>query len=143
MIEMLRLCPGDNMAQRTWLGSNLIRVGRLEDALYFAQTWLSPGPADRGETPLKGGTDFKAPSRDAMTDGRAKDLESYCGSLLYTAAMASFKLWGDSLQAQQYLRAASKANQNILMRILGRVTRPGMFCINYSVVQTLNSGTIR
>lgn len=124
MIEMLRFCPGDNMAQRTWLGSNLIRVGRLADALYFAQTWLSPGPADRGEDPLKGGTDFKAPSRDPMTEARAKRLESDCGSLLYTAALASFKLWGDSLQAQQYLRAASKANPNILMRILGRVTRP-------------------
>lgn len=142
MIEMLRLCPGDNMSQRTWLGSNLIRVGRLADALYFAQTWLSPGPADRGESPLKGGTDFKAPSRDPMTDGR-EDHKFSCGSLLYTAALASFKLWGDSLQAQQYLKAASMANPNILMRILGRVTRPGMFCINYSVVQILESGTIR
>lgn len=127
MIEMLRLCPGDNMAQRTWLGSNLIRVGRVADALNFAQTWLSPF-VKRTQIPPKGGTDFKPPSRELAADSREEDLQLSCGSLLYTAALASFKLWGDSPQAQQYLRAASKSNPNILMRILGRVTRPGMSC---------------
>ena len=60
IIEMLRLCPNDNMGQRFWLGSLLIRCGRHADALYFAQRWLSDEVRKNGETLTLGGCDFKA-----------------------------------------------------------------------------------
>ncbi|KAI9001240.1 hypothetical protein BD414DRAFT_519329 [Trametes punicea] len=35
VIEMLRLCPGDNLCQREWLGSVLLQAGRTADAPLF------------------------------------------------------------------------------------------------------------
>jgi hypothetical protein len=120
---MLRLCPGDNMGVRQGVGSSLIRVKRYADALYFAQVWLD-GNED-GRSPPRGGTLFGEPRKTLYTEEEEKKLSRYCtGELIHTAALASFKLFGDCPQSQQYLRIASKVNPNILVRILGRVTRP-------------------
>jgi hypothetical protein len=126
MIEMLRLCPGDNMSQRTWLGSALIRVGRYADALFFAQIWLHPFAQDKGGIPPRGGTAFQPPGNDQMTVEREKTLSEWgCGAQLYTAALASFRLFGDCPQSQQYLRIAARANPHVLIKILGQRSRPG------------------
>ncbi|RXW13595.1 hypothetical protein EST38_g12256 [Candolleomyces aberdarensis] len=122
-IEMLRLCPGDNMGVRQGLGSSLIRVKRYADALSFAQVWLDT--FDDGSSPPRGGTLFKEPKKTLFTETQETKLSKYCtGELIHTAALASFKLFGDCPQSQQYLRIASKVNPHILVRILGRVTRP-------------------
>ncbi|KAJ6623261.1 hypothetical protein B0H10DRAFT_808582 [Mycena sp. CBHHK59/15] len=126
MIEMLRLCPGDNMNQRSWLGSLLIRVGRYTDALFFAQVWITSTEGG-GAPPPRGGTAFQTPHRDLLSDAHEKSLsEPYSapGVLLHTAALASFKLWGSCPQAAQYLRVAAKANPHILTKILGRRSQP-------------------
>ncbi|KAJ6575749.1 hypothetical protein DFH09DRAFT_915347 [Mycena vulgaris] len=126
MIEMMRLCPGDSMNQRSWLGSMLLRVGRYADALYFAQTWIAATEGE-GTPPERGGTAFKAPHRDLFSEEREKLLSEPFWSpaiLLHTAALAAFRLWGDCPQAAQYLRIAARANSHILSKILGRRSRP-------------------
>lgn len=51
LVEMLRLCPGDNMGQRMCMGSVLLHAAEkpkvkgkpkytAADALYFARVWL-------------------------------------------------------------------------------------------------------
>lgn len=59
-------------------------------------------------------------------------MSEYCrAELLYTGALAAFKLWGgDSLLARQYLRLGARNNPSILMRLLGKVTRPGRWSIS-------------
>lgn len=126
MIEMLRLCPGDNMSQRSWLGSVLIRVGRHSDALFFSQIWLHPRTQEKGESPHRGGTAFEAPTKDVMPVVREKSLYKWGpGAQLYTAALASFRLFGDCPQSRQYLRIAAHVNPHVLIKILGSRTRPG------------------
>lgn len=120
---MLRLCPGDNMGQRDWLGSVLLKANRTADALSFAQAWLH---LPKGEhTPLRGGCTFEPPSQAPLS---AEFIESNKkwgpGAILYTAALASYKLWGDCEVARQYLRVAASANPYILVRILARVEQP-------------------
>jgi len=122
MIEMLRLCPGDNMGQRKWLGSVLIHNGRYADALFFAQVWLAD---KRGDSPPRGGTNFTAPSKDLVDANDEKDLAKYGeGSLLHTAALASFKLFGDCPQSRQFLKMAAQAQPYVLLKVLASVSRP-------------------
>ncbi|KAH9844021.1 uncharacterized protein C8Q71DRAFT_25127 [Rhodofomes roseus] len=126
MIEMLRLSPGDNMGQRQWLGSVLLQAGRHKEALSFAQEWLQLKVRRTDDPPLRGGCTFNAPSSDPIPQADYQRLLDHCdGELLYTAALAAFKVWGaDSQLARQYLRLGAKNNPAILMRILGRVSRP-------------------
>ena len=44
--------------------------------------------------------------------------------MIHTAALASFKLLGDCDVSRQNLRIAAKVNQFILLRILGKITKP-------------------
>ena len=44
--------------------------------------------------------------------------------ILYSAALASFKHWGDCEQSRQYLKMAAKANPNVLLKVLGNVKKP-------------------
>ncbi|KAF6749847.1 hypothetical protein DFP72DRAFT_911891 [Ephemerocybe angulata] len=120
-IEMLRLCPEDNMGARLRLGSSLIRGKRYSAALSFAQDWLKPDIP-----PPHGGSNFHKPTEGLLNDAEETRLSSWHGQgeILHTAALASFKLFGDCPQAQQYLRMASKVNPHILIRILGKVRRP-------------------
>ena len=112
------------MGQRYWLGSLLCQLGRYSDALFFAQSHLAPN-IENDVLPPRGGTIFKPPRREIMTakgEGRIK----YRGiSLLYTAALASFKLWGDCPESAQYLRIAAKASPYVLVKVLARKTKPG------------------
>lgn len=113
------------MGQRQWLGSHLIRTGRLNDALFFAQAWLTPD-ARKGISPPSAGILFKEPSQKVMPIAHEEGLaKSGPGSFLYTAALASFKLYGDCPQSRQYLKLAAKAQPNVLIKVLGRIARPG------------------
>lgn len=121
---MLRLCPGDNLGQRDWLGSILLRVGRVSDALYFVQQWMSP-QVDQGELIAHGGTDFGKPSTELLTPSREDVMSKYAaGAMVYTAAYAAFKLYGDCPQSRQYLRMAAKLNPRILVKILAHIKPP-------------------
>ena len=123
---MLRLCPGDNLGQRDWLGSLLLRSGRVSDALWFVQAWMAPA-ADRGDLIHHGGTDFGKPSSDPLPASREETLSRYTkANLVYTAAVASFKLFGDCTASRQYLRMAAKLNPIILVKILARLKPPSM-----------------
>ncbi|KAF5326034.1 hypothetical protein D9611_000722 [Ephemerocybe angulata] len=125
-IEMLRLCPGDNMGIRSKLGSALIRDGRYGDALSFAQAWSTKSTMDTGMPPKRGGTLFKKPTNKALSAAEEERLSDRwsSGELMHTAALASFKLFGDCELLRQYLRIASKVNPYILVRILGNIRRP-------------------
>ncbi|KAJ7153101.1 hypothetical protein C8R43DRAFT_1002904 [Mycena crocata] len=123
LIEMLRLCPGDNLGQRFWLGPFLIRSGRVADALSFCQTWLNGTVG--GGTLVKGGTAFQAPSRALLTaEDEAKYVKYAACDLVHTAALAAFKLWGRCPQAAQFLRIAVRTNPNILVKVIGRRSWP-------------------
>ncbi|KAL0945608.1 hypothetical protein HGRIS_014763 [Hohenbuehelia grisea] len=125
IIEMLRLCPGDNLAQRTWLGSLLLLINRPADALFFSQIWLT-GSARGGAIPTRGGTAFPStpPEKKLFDSEEERGADMMDGTHLYTMALAAFKLWGDSAEACQFLSMAARANPHILIRILGKVTRP-------------------
>ncbi|KAJ7730155.1 hypothetical protein B0H16DRAFT_1775244 [Mycena metata] len=123
IIEMLRLCPGDNLLQRWWLGPLLIRTGRPADALSFCQTWLQT--FETGRTPIRGGTLFPPPSKkllDAETEDRFARYAP-C-NMVYTAALAAFKLWGLCAQSAQFLRIAARTNPAILAKIIARRAQP-------------------
>ncbi|KAK0451220.1 uncharacterized protein EV420DRAFT_1561559, partial [Desarmillaria tabescens] len=126
IIEMLRLCPGDNLNQRTWLGPLLCRLERYSDALYFARFWIEDFMADRRVyvPPYRGGTVFKAPERGLFSPEDEKNAIPSPSSMSYTAAFASFKLWGDCEESRQYLRIASKGNPHVMIKVLGRIKRP-------------------
>lgn len=120
------------MGQRAWLGSVLLQAGRHKDALSFAQAWLQPEVRRTGAPPPRGGCAFTDPSPDPIPHAEYERMAKYCdANLLYTGALAAFKLWGgDSLLARQYLRLGASNNPAILTRILGKVTRPGR-CLNH------------
>jgi len=131
IIEMLRLCPNDNMGQRFWLGSLLIRCGRHADALYFAQQWLSDEVRKSGKTLALGGCAFSAPQNE-LPDSPLDEtsLRWASGQLLYTAALASFKLFGDIPISQTYLKMAATCNPHVLLKILAQVRKPrGFFAV--------------
>ncbi|TEB25434.1 hypothetical protein FA13DRAFT_1738376 [Coprinellus micaceus] len=123
-IEMLRLNPGDNQGVRTSVGSSLIRDGRYADALYFAQKWLE-NSLGSGMPMARGGTDFGEPSKTLYTpEVEGKLSECWNGEMIHTAALASFKLLGDCDLSRQYLKIAAKVTPYILLRVLGKITRP-------------------
>jgi hypothetical protein len=120
---MLRLYPGDNMSQRTWLGSMLISVCRPADALSFARIWLD----SEGQILPRGGTIFTPPSNEPLPAQIEEKLSQFSiGALAYTAALASHQLWGNCPIANQYLRIAARVNSTVFMRILGNVQQPSM-----------------
>ena len=119
------------MGQRFWLGSVLLQAGRVADALSFAQVWLHlPRHVD---WPPRGGCTFETPNKTPLPASFAEDksLKYAPCSILYTAALASYKLWGDCEIARQYLSVASKANPHILVRILAKVEQPSM-CFDFA-----------
>lgn len=125
---MLRLCPQDNMGQRFWLGSLLIRCGRIADALYFAQQWLGDEVRNTGKTLILGGCNFSAPQKDLPESTLDEDSFRWAsGEILYTAALASFKLFGDNPTSRIYLKLAATSNPNILLKILAQVKKPRAF----------------
>ncbi|KAI0663084.1 hypothetical protein C8Q70DRAFT_1042671 [Cubamyces menziesii] len=126
MIEMLRLCPADNLGQRDWLGSVLLQAGRNADALSFAQVWLDPTRRDPDTcSPPRGGCTFEPPSQATLTKEFIEQTKKRSDeSMVYTAALAAFKLWGDCELARQYLRIAAYVNPFVLAKILAKVERP-------------------
>lgn len=131
---MLRLCPSDNLGQRDWLGSLLLKADRPADALYFVQAWIAP-EADSGEPPYRGGTAFAKPSSEPVSTAREEKLSKWeKASFLYTAAFASFKLFGDCPAARQYLRIAAKLNPIILIKILSKRKPPSEILVSFVTV---------
>ncbi|OBZ76530.1 hypothetical protein A0H81_03534 [Grifola frondosa] len=125
IIEMLRLCPGDNMGQRDWLGSVLMKAGRSVDALSFAQAWLQPETVKTGAPPKRGGCTFASPSKEPMRQERVDSLSEWGpAEIIYTGALSSFKLWGDCELARQYLKIGARLNPHILLKILAKVDQP-------------------
>ncbi|KAG1776203.1 hypothetical protein EV702DRAFT_1180046 [Suillus placidus] len=114
MIDMLRLCPGDNMAQRTWHGSMLLSAGRTVDALSFVKQWLAH---NRRQTPPRGGPYFKHLLQLPI-------IRAQTSIILHTAALACFRLWGDCPVDRQYLQLAARANPTILTKILAKIDKP-------------------
>lgn len=111
------------MGQRDWLGSVLLQAGRTADALSFVQAWLNL-PKDV-YWPPRGGCTFEAPNQALLTAEFIEQNKKWGpASMLYTAALASFKLWGDCELARQYLRVAASANPYVFVRILAKVDRP-------------------
>jgi len=83
--------------------------------------------AYRGDVIRHGGTDFGKPSSEALPASREEKLSDYTeANLPYTAAIASFKLFGDCTAARQYLKIAAKLNPIILIKILARLKPPSM-----------------
>ncbi|KAI6021030.1 hypothetical protein EDC04DRAFT_2735058 [Pisolithus marmoratus] len=122
IVEMLRLCPGDNMGQRTPLGSMLVLAERYSDALSFCQTWLDP---DRPSIIPLGGTTFKTPSSTCYNaEVESKILKRGSGAMAYNAAVAAFKVFGDGDLARQYLRIAAMLNPIVLTKILAKIDKP-------------------
>ncbi|KAF7297031.1 MYND-type domain-containing protein [Mycena indigotica] len=125
-IEMLRLCPGDNMGQRSWLGALLLHSSRPADALYFSQIWIDNFTARTPENaiPARGGTDFKAPRNGVIPS--ARDGSDWMPAVhLYDSALAAFMLYGaDSEEAREYLRLAAAANPHIITKILVGAPKP-------------------
>lgn len=123
--ESLRLCPGDNLSQRTWLGSVLLRLGRNSDALYFSQFQIEQFFE---YTPVPyGGTLFDSPKRFLLTEEQEASLRRFGpGYILYNAALASFRIWGaEAPEPRQFLRLAAHANPQIMLKIIAKRTRPG------------------
>lgn len=121
---MIRLCTGDNLDQRSWLGPALCHTKRYSDALSFAQAYLDYSL----EIPLKnGGLPFKEPKRELYPADEAsmqRLMFTKC-SLSYTAAYAAFKLWGDCDASRQYLKIAAGGCRHVLVKILARIKKPG------------------
>ncbi|EMD41039.1 hypothetical protein CERSUDRAFT_111609 [Gelatoporia subvermispora B] len=125
IIEMLRLCPGDNLGQRDSLGSVLLKAGRPADALSFIQTWLQPETMRTGEPPERGGCVFKIPFKTPLSPERAEALGEYCkADMAYSGALAAYKLWGDCELARQYLRVGARQNSYVLVKVLAKVEQP-------------------
>ncbi|KAH8827602.1 hypothetical protein DL96DRAFT_1708936 [Flagelloscypha sp. PMI_526] len=123
--ESLRLCPGDNQGNRAYLGSILLYLNRDSDALYFSQFQIEQLFQPAPYTPY-GGTLFSSPRRFLLDKDKEENLGTFGpGYMLYSAALASFRLWGaGSQEARQYLHLAVTANPHILVRVLGKVSKP-------------------
>ena len=126
VVEILRLCPGDNLGQRSWMGSILLQAGRNKDALHFSQRWLEKKTRHDGTSPQKAGCDFETePSKTPLSRAEIDDMTEWTPAChMYTAAFAAFKLWGDCELARQYYKLAIKLNPNVMIKILARVTQP-------------------
>ena len=116
---MLRLCPGDNLSQRTLLPTQLATSGRYEQTLRYAQAWIE----DDASHP-----DGKAsPSQEPLT---AERIEAFTArkwtkaEYFYSSALAAFRLWGDCELARQYLYIGARLNPQILIRIMAKVKKP-------------------
>ncbi|KAJ7769805.1 hypothetical protein B0H16DRAFT_1516473 [Mycena metata] len=111
-IETLRLNPIDELYQRWWLPSLLIRTGRFADALFFCQVWIHHDDNGSDSSPIRGGHRMEEEYARADCD------------MIHSAALAAFRLWGRSPQTAQLLRIAARNNPSVLANILARRTRP-------------------
>ncbi|THH33773.1 hypothetical protein EUX98_g385 [Antrodiella citrinella] len=119
-IEMLRLCPPDNLGARYWLSTILVKANRAKDALYFCQLWYDPNSPDI--LPL-GGCTFAEPSKAQLSGRTMQQISksSTKASFLYDAALAAFKLWGACELASEYLLLAVRLNPIVLVKVLAKV----------------------
>jgi len=71
--------------------------------------------------------EFRQLIERALPALREEKLSEYTeANLPYTAAIASFKLFGDCTASRQYLSIAAKLNPIILVKILARLNPPSM-----------------
>ncbi|KAF7800007.1 hypothetical protein EIP86_011250 [Pleurotus ostreatoroseus] len=115
--EMLRLCESDNLGQRDQYGTLLMLGGRHTEALSWMQAMLdNDGYPPRGETP--------PPSQEPLSAERMKEQRFTRAEVLYSSALAAFRLWGDCELARQYLLMGAQLNPQILIKILAKIDRP-------------------
>lgn len=125
LIEMLRLCPIDNLGRRDWLGAVLLKAGRSADALSFVETWLRDEVLETEDPPPRGGCIFYKPIQQPLTKAKFERLKTRCrAGMTYSAALASFKLWGDCELARQYLIISAEQGGLVLLKILAKVNQP-------------------
>ncbi|KAJ7440939.1 hypothetical protein FB451DRAFT_1299348 [Mycena latifolia] len=125
IIETLRLNPSDELYQRWWLAPLLIRTGRFADALFFCQVWIHREVEHSFDTPIRGGTSFRAPSDKLLPpETEEKYAQRAPCRMVHSTALAAFRLWGCSPQAAQLLRIAARTNPGILAKIMARRARP-------------------
>ena len=114
---MLRLCESDNLGQRDQYGTLLTLGGRHTEALSWMQAMLdSDGYPPQGETP--------PPSKEPLSAERMTDQRFARAEVLYSSALAAFRLWGDCELARQYLLMGAQLNPQILIKILAKIDRP-------------------
>lgn len=120
-LEMLRLSPGDNLGQRYWTGALLAIAGRYEQALSYSQEWIEESSAQPDGK--------RVPSNTPLTPQKvAKLCNFHKADILYSAALAAFRFWGDCELARQYLYIGARLNPQILLKILAKVDRPSAPC---------------
>jgi hypothetical protein len=102
----------------------LLHSGRSSDALSFAQAWLNRELEFGG---VRGGTTFKTPSERPLSADVFQELKTkFClGDLAYTAALASYRLTGNSELSRQYLAIAASKNPQVAIRVVAKVMKPG------------------
>ena len=117
IIDMLRLCPGDNLGKRTILPAILVLAERHTEALSYAQGWIASEQAHPDGS--------MAPSDIPLSAAQVKQhLEWGRSEHFHSAALAAFRLWGDCELAGQYLNIAAHLNAAVLRRALGQKDRP-------------------
>ncbi|KII85003.1 hypothetical protein PLICRDRAFT_45856 [Plicaturopsis crispa FD-325 SS-3] len=122
-LELMRLCAGDDMGQRGWLGSMLLRCGRNTEALAFAQAWMVPGAPKR--------VPYPPPVNEVLTADQEEENKYAKAAIAYTGALAAFRVWGgDAPVARQYLRIAARACPAVLIKILAHVEKPSSLNMN-------------
>lgn len=113
---------------------------RWLDCLNFVFNWLETDKyLDSTKAPARGGTIFdirRSTDFDPALVGRAgervrKNIESmWFSDMIYSAAIASFELWGSCELSRTLLREASKKNPIIIRKILGRAEAPSALSIS-------------
>lgn len=128
-IESLTLRQLDASCHRYILSPALLRAKRYADALSLSQDWFDPQYRAHRDYyhPPRGGCAFHPPSPEPMTQ---EHMEGYAlpglpaTILLLNAAYATFRLWGDTELARQYLRMGARANPRIFVKILAGREKP-------------------
>lgn len=121
MIEMLRLCPGDNLDQRYWRGSVLLKAGR---AAFFAHVWLHlPKHVD---WPPRGGCAFEPPINAPLSSEFIESKKKWGDARCCTQQRLHRTNYGVAvkLRGSTYLRIAASADPYVLVKILANVDQP-------------------
>ena len=119
IIEMLRLNPTDNQAQRYHLAPLLVLSGQHRRALSYVQAWIDdPCAAPDGKR-----APCKTPLAQSRVDAFARNTMGEAEHF-YSAALAAFKFWGDCELARQYLYVGAHQNNFVLTKILAKVDKP-------------------
>jgi len=131
-IQYIGLNPHDNGSMRQQLCTWLIFLRRYEDAIHFTWCWMT----SKGEDYAREGWEsidfeaFEKPSLDIAFDSHPFE-SAYSVHIIFSLALALFKLYGNCLTARTVLRLGHKINGFVIKRILKKKTPFNDF--NYTV----------